>query len=169
MNYYLLVLRILHIGAGAFWVGAALSFAFIIKPALKEKDGSGQKFFDYLVTKKRFGTDSAGAGGMAGIAGILLYWHDSQGFTSGWMHGSAGIGFTVGAVLGLIAFIFGILTDRQLKVMADLRAQFGDTPSEEQASQLQMLDKRVTTNLYICAAALSLSIWVMAVARYLVF
>ena len=68
MNYYLLILRILHIGAGAFWVGAALSFAFIIKPALKEKDGSGQKFLDYLVTKKRFGTDSAGAGGMAGIA-----------------------------------------------------------------------------------------------------
>ena len=169
MNYYLLVLRILHIGAGAFWVGAALSFAFIIKPALKEKDGTGQKFFDYLVTKKRFGTDSAGAGGMAGVAGILLYWHDSQGLTSGWMHSGAGIGFTTGAVLGLIAFIFGVLTDRQLKAMAELREQFGDIPSEEQTSELQLLDKRVTTNLNICAITLTLSVWIMAVARYLVF
>jgi len=169
MNYYLLVLRILHIGAGAFWVGATLSLAFSIKPALKEKGGTGQKFIDYLITKKRFGTESAGAGGMAGVAGLLLYWHDSQGFTSAWMHSSTGIGFAVGAVLGLIAFIFGVLTDRQLKAMAELREQIGDTPSEEQTSQLQSLDKRLSTNLNICAGALSLSVWIMAVARYLVF
>jgi len=169
MNYYLLFLRILHIGAGAFWVGATLSLAFSIKPALKEKGGTGQKFIDYLITKKRFGTESAGAGGMAGVAGILLYWRDSQGFTSAWMHSSTGIGFAVGAVLGLIAFIFGVLTDRQLKTMADLREQFGDTPSEEQTSQLQSLDKQLSTNLYICAGALSLSVWIMAVSRYLVF
>ena len=169
MNYYLLVLRILHIGAGAFWVGATLSLAFFIKPALKEKGGTGQKFIDYLITKKRFGTDSAGAGGMAGVAGLLLYWRDSQGLTSAWMGSSTGIGFAVGAMFGLTAFIFGVITDRQLKAMAEFREQFGDMPSEEQASQLQLLDKRVTTNLYICAAALSLSVWVMAVARYLVF
>jgi len=169
MNYYLLVLRILHIGAGAYWVGAALSLAFFIKPALKEKEGTGQKFFDYLVIKKRFGTESAGAGAMAGIAGLLLYWHDSQGFTSAWMQSSTGIGFAVGAVLGLIAFIFGVLTDRQLKAMAELRAQFGDMPSEEQTSQLQLLDKKLSTNLYICAGTLSLSVWIMAVSRYLVF
>jgi hypothetical protein len=60
---------------------------------------------------------------MAGIAGILLYWHDSQGFTSAWMHSGAGIGFTTGALLGLIAFIFGVLTDRKLKAMAGARSQ----------------------------------------------
>ncbi len=103
MNYYLLALRILHIGAGAFWVGATLQLALFIKPALKEKGDTGQKFIDYLITKKRFGTDSAGAGGMAGIAWLLLYWHDSQGLTSGWMQGSAGIGFAIGGVFGLIA------------------------------------------------------------------
>jgi len=169
MNYYLLVLRILHIGAGAFWVGATLQLAFFIKPALKEEGSMGQNFFDYLVSKKRFGTDSAGAGGMAGVAGILLYWHDSQGLTSAWMHGNAGIGFTVGAVFGLIAFIFGVLTDRKLKAMVELRAQSGDSPSGEQTSQLQILDKQASTNLNICAGALSLSLWIMAVARYLVF
>ena len=169
MNYYLLVLRILHIGAGAFWVGATLSLAFFIKPSLKDKDGMGQKFFDYLVSKKRIGTESAGAGGMAGIAGILLYWYDSQGLTSAWMQGSAGIGFAIGAVFGLIAFVFGVLTDRQLKAMAELREQSGNTLSEEQTTRLQVLDKQVTTNLNICAITLTLSVWIMAVARYLVF
>ena len=169
MNYYLLVLRILHIGAGAYWVGSTLLLAALIKPSLKETGGSGQKFVDYLINKKRFGTESAGAGGMAGIAGILLYWHDSQGLTSAWMHGNAGAGFAVGALFGLIAFIFGILADRKLKAMVELRAQSGDSPSGEQTSQLQLLDKQATTNLNICAGTLTLSLWIMAVARYLVF
>jgi len=169
MNYYLLFLRILHIGAGVFWVGSTLLYAVVIAPALRETKGSGQKFIDYLITKKRFGTESAGAGGMAGIAGILLYWHDSGGLTSGWMHASSGIGFAVGAVLGLIAFIFGILTDRKLKAMAKLREQFEDRPSEEQISHIQLLDKQLSTYLNICAGTLILSLWIMAVSRYLVF
>ena len=169
MNYYLLVLRILHIGAGAFWVGSTLSWAFFINPALKEKGEIGQKFIDYLITKKRFGTDSAGAGGMAGVAGILLYWRDSQGFTSGWMHSSTGIGFSIGAVLGLIAFVFGVLTDRKLKTMAVLREQSEGALSDEQKSQLQLLDQQQTTYANICAITLSLALWIMASARYFVF
>jgi uncharacterized membrane protein len=169
MNYYLLILRILHIGAGVYWVGSTLLLAFVITPALKATGGSGQKFVDYLITNKRFGTESAGAGGMAGIAGLLLYWHDSQGLTSAWMESSAGIGFAVGGVFGLIAFIFGILTDRKLKAMAGLREQLESAPSDEKSSQLQGLEKQQTTYLNICAVTLTLSLWIMAVARYLVF
>jgi uncharacterized membrane protein len=33
MNYYLLFLRFLHIGAGVFWVGSTLLLAFVITPA----------------------------------------------------------------------------------------------------------------------------------------
>jgi len=169
MNYYLLVLRILHIGAGVYWVGSTLLLAFVITPALSATGGSGQNFIDYLITKKRFGTESAGAGGMAGIAGILLYWRDSQGFTSAWMGSSAGIGFGVGALLGLIAFIFGVLTDRKLKAMALLREQLESTSSNEVTSQLQELEKQKTAYLNICAGTLTLSLWIMAVSRYLVF
>lgn len=169
MNYYLLVLRILHIGAGVFWVGSVLLLTFVINPALKETGESGQKFVDYLIKKKRFGTESAGAGGMAGVAGLLLYWRDSQGFTSSWMGSSVGIGFGIGAGLALIAFIFGILTDRKLKAMAQLREQSESAPTDEQMSQLQLLGKQQTTYLYICAATLTLALWVMASARYFVF
>jgi uncharacterized membrane protein len=169
MNYYLLILRILHIGAGVYWVGSTLLLAFVITPALKETGESGQKFVDYLIKNKRFGTESAGAGGMAGIAGILLYWHDSQGFTSAWTHSSAGIGFGIGAGLALIAFILGVLTDRKLKAMLQLREQIQDTPSDKRMSQLLILGKQQRTYLYICAAALSLALWVMATARYFAF
>jgi len=169
MNYYLLFLRILHIGAGVFWVGSTLLLTFVINPALKETGESGQKFVDYLIKHKRFGTESAGAGGMAGVAGLLLYWRDSQGFTSAWMGSSVGIGYGIGAGLALIAFVFGILTDRKLKAMAQLREQSESAPTDEHMSKLQLLGKQQTTYLYICAATLTLALWVMASARYFVF
>jgi uncharacterized membrane protein len=169
MDYYVLLLRFLHIGAGVFWVGSTLVLAATITPALKGTGETGQKFVDYLVKHKKFGTNSAGAGAMAGIAGLLLYWHDSQGLTSLWMRSSTGIGFGIGAIFGLIAFIFGILTDRKLKAMADLREQLESAPSAEKSSQLQILEKQQTTYLKICAGTLTLSLWIMAVSRYLVF
>jgi len=169
MNYYVVLLRILHIGAGVYWVGSTLLLTFIITPALKETEESGQKFVDYLIKKKRFGTESAGAGGMAGVAGLLLYWRDSGGLTSAWITSSVGIGFGVGAVLGLIAFVFGILTDRKLKAMAELREQIQDTASEEQKTQLQLLGKQQSIYLYICTVTLVLALWIMASARYFVF
>ena len=169
MNYYVMFLRFLHIGAGVFWVGSTLVLAATITPALKGAGETGQKFVDYLIKHKKFGTNSVGAGAMAGIAGLLLYWHDSQGLTSLWMKSSTGIGFGVGAILGLIAFIFGVLTDRKLKAIAELREQFESAPSDERTSLLQMLEKQQATYLKICAGTLTLSLWIMAVSRYLVF
>jgi uncharacterized membrane protein len=164
-----LVLRILHIGAGVFWVGSTLLLATVINPALKSTGESGQKFVDYLVKHHRFGTESAGAGGMAGLAGLLLYWRDSAGLTSSWMTSSAGIGFAVGALLGLIGFIFGFLNDRNMKVMVQLREQIQGTPTGEQSSQLQQLGKQQNMYLSICTVSLTLALWIMATARYYVF
>ena len=169
MDYYVMFLRFLHIGAGVFWVGSTLVLTATITPALKGTGESGQKFVDYLVKHKKFGTNSAGAGAMAGIAGLLLYWHDSHGLTSLWMRSGAGLGFGIGAIFGLIAFIFGVLTDRELKTMAELREQIEVAPSAEQTSQLQKLEKQQATYLKICAGTLTLSLWIMAISRYLVF
>ena len=124
---------------------------------------------EFTIRGETIGTESAGAGGMAGVAGLLLYWRDSGGLTSAWMQSSVGIGFGIGAVLGIIAFIFGVLTDRKLKAMMQLREQIQDIPSDEQRSQLQMLGKQQSTYLYICAATLSFALWIMASARYFVF
>jgi len=169
MNYYFLVLRILHIISAVTWVGSTILLATIIRPGLKKTNGMGQKFIDYLVTTKRFGTQSISAGSLTGIAGLLLYWHDSMGLTSPWMTSDAGIGFGAAAVLGVIAYIFGILTDLNLKAMARLREQSGDAPTEEQSSKLQAMDKQASAYLGICAGTITLSMWIMAVARYLMF
>lgn len=169
MDYYVIFLRFLHIGSGVFWVGSTLVLATTVTPALKGAGETGQKFVDYLVKHKKFGTNSAGAGAIAGIAGLLLYWRDSQGLTSLWMKSSTGIGFGVGGILGLIAFIFGVLTDRKLKAMAELREQLESAPSDERTSQLQIMEKQQATYLKICAGTLTLSLWIMAVSRYLVF
>jgi len=169
MDYYLLFLRFLHIGAGVSWVGSTMVLAMFINPALKATDGTGHKFIDHLITKKKFGTSAEGAGSLTGIAGLLLYWHDTNGLTSAWMSASPGIGFAIGGVFGLIGYVFGIITDRQLKALALLREQMGESPSSEQTSQLQTLDKKKDTNLMISTGTLVLSLWIMALARYFAF
>jgi len=143
--------------------------ATFINPALKATNGSGHKFIDYLITKKRFGTSAESAGSLVGIAGLLLYWHDTNGLTSAWMSASSGIGFAIGGIFGLIGYIFGIITDRQLKAIALLREQMGESPSAEQTSQLQTLEKKKDTNLNISTGTLVVCVWIMALARYFAF
>ena len=71
------------------------------------------------------------------------------------------------AGLALIAFIFGILTDRKIKAVLQLREQPQGMPSDEQMAQIQVLRKQLTTYLNFCTATLVLALWVMAKERYL--
>jgi uncharacterized membrane protein len=169
MDYYLLLLRILHIGGGVYWVGGVLIMAFYISPTVSATAESGQKFIDYLMNNKKFSAGMTRGGVLTILAGLLLYWHDSSGFTSAWMRSGAGIGFGIGAGFALIGFIFGILVGRKTKAMVHLGAQFQGKPTDEQMLQMQSLKKQQTTYLNLSAVTLVLALWAMAIARYLVF
>jgi len=103
------------------------------------------------------------------LAGALLYWHDSDGFTSGWMKGGAGIGFTIGAVFGLIAFVFGAIFGTSNAQLAQVGAQIQGKPTDEQLSQIQALQKRIKTVSPIHVYCMILAMLFMATARYFVF
>ena len=169
MDYYLLLLRILHIGGGVYWVGGVLIMAFYISPTVAATAESGQKFVTYLMNNKKFSAGMTRGGMLTILAGFLLYWHDSSGFTSPWMRSGAGIGFGVGAGFALIGFIFGILVGRKTKAMVQLGAQFQGKPTDEQMQQMQSLKKQQTTYLNLSVVMLVLALWAMAIARYLVF
>lgn len=52
--YVILILRILHIGAGIMWVGSATLYLLLIIPAARSAQSAGQKFLQTLGPK--FGT-----------------------------------------------------------------------------------------------------------------
>lgn len=171
MNYLVLLLRILHMGAGVFWVGGALIMTFFISPTAGATAESGQKFILHLMNNLKFSARMSAAAGLTILAGFLLYWIDSDGFTSAWMRSGPGIGFGIGAAFALIGFLYGILLARTMKAMAQMGARLsqGSPPSSEQMAQLQSLRNQQVTYSKINAIALILSVLFMAIARYLVF
>src|SRR6185436_11222833 len=141
MTYLIWLLRIIHILAGIFWVGGALMMAFFIGPAVGATAEAGQKFVGHLMGNLKFSSRVSAAAGLTILAGFILYWIDSDGFTSAWMSSGAGRGFGIGAAFALIGLVFGILVGRTMKSMAQLGAQMQGKPSAEQMQQMGALRK----------------------------
>lgn len=171
MTYLIWLLRIIHILAGIFWVGGTLMMAFFIAPAVGATAEAGQKFAGHLMGNLKFSNRMSAAAGLTILAGFILYWIDSDGFTSAWMTSGAGRGFGIGAAFALVALVFGILVGRTTKAMAQLGAQLSQQgkPSPEQMAQMGVLRGRQVTYSNITAVLLILSVIFMAIARYLVF
>ena len=51
MDLYMLVLRIVHILAGAFWVGSALTVFLFLQPAAREVGPAAGPFLTHLAQK----------------------------------------------------------------------------------------------------------------------
>ena len=167
MIYLIWLLRIIHIVGGIFWVGGTLIMTFFIGPTVGATAEAGQRFVGHLMNDLKFSNRMAIASGSTILAGFILYWIDSQGFTSAWMSSGAGRGFGIGAGFALIGFVFGILVGRTTKAMAQVGAQIQGKPSPDQMTQLQALRKKQATYSMIAAATLILATIFMAIARYL--
>ncbi len=167
--YLIIALRIIHIFAGIFWVGAALMTTFFIKPTIDATAEAGQKFVGHLMNNLKLSNRIASAAGLSILAGAALFWIDSDGFTSAWMSSGAGRGFGIGAAFALVGFAFGIFVGRTMKAMAQLGGQFQGKPSSEQMTQMQSLRKNQAIYSNISTACLILAVIFMAIARYFVF
>lgn len=167
MIYLIWLLRIIHIGAGVFWVGGSLLATFFLIPSVGATAEAGQRVMGHLVNNMKLSARLSAAAGATVLAGAILYWIDSQGLTSGWMKSGAGIGFTIGAIFGLIGFIFGILVGRGNKTLAQIGAQAQGKPSPEQLTRIQTIQKQLATYSRITGPALILAVIFMSVARYL--
>jgi uncharacterized membrane protein len=169
MTYVIWLLRIIHIGAGVFWVGSSLTMMFFVGPTVGATGDAGQKFLGYLMNNRKISARISAAAGASVLAGAILYWIDSQGFTSAWVKSGAGTGFTIGALFAIVGFVFGIFVGRTNKALAQLGAQIQGKPSAEQTIQLQTIRKQQATYSTLSAIGLILAVVFMSVARYLHF
>jgi uncharacterized membrane protein len=169
MNSYLLVLRLIHIITGIIWGGGALIMEFFISRSIAATGESGKEVAQYLMTRLRMHRFMTVMAVSTILVGSLLYWHDSNGFTSAWMRSGAGIGFEIGAVFGLIAFVSGATFGGSNAKLAQIGAQIQGKPTDEQLAQIQALQKRIKTVSPIHVYSMILAMLFMATARYFVF
>ena len=169
MNTLTIVLRLLHIFAGVVWAGTSILFYFIIGPAISATGDAGKTFIGYLITKARFTTIISIAAGTTVLAGLLLYWIDSQGFTSPWMTSGAGIGFAIGGLAGITAFVVGIMFGRNNTELVRIGSQIQGPPTPEQLAAIQGVQARQKVLGPILATSIIIAVAFMATARYFRF
>jgi uncharacterized membrane protein len=169
MYLLVIVLRLLHILGGVFWVGGALATNFFVGPTIGATGDSGKQFAGYLMSKTRFTTAMTAGAITTVIAGFLLYGIDSDWFSSAWQSSGPGIGFATGALFALVGLVTGIMNGNNNKAMGRLGAQIQGRPTSEQTARLGAIRKQQAWVVPVNSYSLLLAVFFMAIARYLRF
>ncbi|HEX2030053.1 MAG TPA: hypothetical protein VHL78_01440 [Actinomycetota bacterium] len=171
MDAYLIVLRIFHILAGVFWVGASVFFFLFVEPTAKALGPQAGPFMGHMTQKRKLPAVIVSAAGVTVVAGLLLYWQVSGGLDQAWLKSGPGIGFTIGALSAIGAFVLGLVVirpnvERMGALAGEIQAS-GGPPNPAQAAELQRLDTRLKSVGRINIALLTVAVLLMAIARYL--
>lgn len=167
----MVVLRIVHILAGVFWVGAALTTLLFIQPAARELGPAAGPFMMHLAGRKRLIDFVLSAGVLTVLAGLLMYWRVSGGLEPDWIGSAPGVALTVGALCAIAALAIGGSIVRptiraNLAIGREVAAD-GGPPTPEQAAQLQVLQRRGIAAGKAIVPLLIVAVVTMAAARYL--
>jgi uncharacterized membrane protein len=171
MDAYMVVLRIVHIVAGVFWVGSALVMFLFLQPAAGEVGPASSPLMMNLSQKRRLPDVVLGAAGLTILAGLLMYWKVSNGFDADWIGSTYGVAITVGSLCGIAAVVLGAAVVRpSMLAVAEIgreTAASGAPPSPEQAAQIQALQARARTIGTVIVVLLVIAVAAMASAQYL--
>lgn len=171
MDTYMVVLRVVHILAGVFWVGAALTTLLFIQPTARELGPAAGPFMMHLAGRKRLIDYVLSAAGLTVLAGLLMYWRVSGGLDPDWVASAPGISLTIGALCAIAALAIGGSIVRP-GIMATLAigrevAASGGAPTPEQAAQMQAIQRRSIGAGKAIVPLLIVAVIGMAAARYL--
>jgi len=169
MNWLVIVLRIVHILSGVFWVGSAVFNGLFLGPAVGATAEAGQKVVAHLVTRTRLTATISAAAGLTVLAGGALYWIDSQGLTSLWTRSGPGTGFGLGALFALVGLVFGLMVGRNMSTLVAVGSQITGKPTPDQLSKIQAAQGQLAYAGPATTVSLVLALLCMPTARYWLF
>jgi hypothetical protein len=172
MDWFLLLMRLLHVGGGAFWVGAAFTFILFVAPSTEVLPPPNRKaFFDRFVGERRFTIAILAAATLTVLSGAVLYWRVSGGLNSIWLTSATGLGFTIGGLAGLAAwFIAWLVISPTFTALSRLSGEVlaaGRPPTAEEGARLGVLGTRLGLAGRVVLALLAIAVLFMAIARYM--
>ncbi|MDB4883661.1 MAG: hypothetical protein JWL95_2427 [Gemmatimonadetes bacterium] len=163
----LMLLRVVHIGAGLFWVGAMIILALFILPAARSAGPTGQQVMVDIMMTRRLAVYLPISAVLSTLAGLTLFWRNDSLSGGAWARSPMGTGMSVGAAAAILAAIIGMGVSspaaRKL-VRAGTPGAGGATLTPEQRASLQ---RRVTLGSTSAMVLLIIATLAMSVARYL--
>jgi hypothetical protein len=172
MNAYLLVLRVIHILSGVFWAGSTFLMASYVEPSIRNAGPEGGKVMQGIAARG-YARVMAIAGGLAILAGLLLYWTASGHLRLAWITSGQGLALTLGGLSAIVAMVVGLgVAGRTVARLQALGAEVqagGGPPSPEQAAEMAMLSGRMRSAGVWNAGLLAFTVLAMAAAQELFF
>lgn len=171
MNAELLVLRLVHILGGIFWVGSAIFTSFFLIPVIGSSPAVAGQVMAGL-QKRRLFTILPIVAFLTIVSGIRLLAIASAGFSSAYFSTSMGRTFAASALAAIVAFLLSLLISRPGFVRVGRLGASLATATDEGARQritaeMQRLSRRVAIANAIVVALLLFSAAGMATARYM--
>ena len=166
----ILVLRLVHILAGVFWVGAALLLSLFIAPTQRDVGPAGGPFMRQLMIGRRLSVWLMVSAALTVVSGIAMYARFSALSNGGFAGTRHGIVLAVGGVAAILAAIVGSAiggaSARRMTAIAAQLQQAGTPPEPAVAAEMQRLQRRAGLGSAIATGLLVVATLAMAGARY---
>ncbi len=156
--FLLLLMRLLHILSGIFWVGTMMFNTAFLMPAFKDAGPDGAKVGAALA-KRRFMVVMPIAALVTILSGFWLFWRVSGGFQETFMQSHMAKALSFGAACAIVALIIGFVVVRPAMMQAMALAQSDPQRAQVLRVRADVVGRVVTALIVLAAAA-------MAVARY---
>ena len=165
-DFEFILLRIVHIVTGSFWVGSAGFLSFILEPQVR---ALGPAIHQPVMAAigRIAGPVMIGAGLITVVAGITLAFRVRP--VDNWFVEGDGWGWAIGLgfVVSIIAMGFGSMTAMTVKKMSAFGASMGDgPPTPDQIAVMQQLGGRLVRFIRIATVLVVIAVASMASARF---
>ncbi len=166
----LIVLRLMHVVGGALWVSVVVFFKIFLYPALASLGVENPRFGQALNQRNRFAIFMRLITVGNILSGLVLYYLSSGGLKLSWITSGPGIGYSLGALAGMGAFLAGGIGMGRVSPLLqaasrELAAQ-GKTPKPELVNRVKALQGSLHLYETLDFWFLVIAMLLMATARY---
>ena len=163
-----IVLRLIHILAGIFWLGGVWIVAGFILPSVRTLGPAGVPMMTELAQVRKLPLRLLIAGWVTVLSGATLYMRAGGLAGDAWYRSSAGRILGIGGALALVVVLLGtfvnVPTARRMSAVSAQMQTSSATP--ELQAEMQRLQVRLKNLTQTAAVLLGLTAAAMAVARY---
>ena len=165
-----LVLRLIHIVAGAFWVGSVFTFFFFVQPAAIAVGPEATKFTYQLLHHRRLPIWIFGSAVVTVLAGLWLLVITSNGLDPEILFRADRLGYTVGGIAAIVTIGIGglyvlprtLTTERTIGTLLSE----GRPPTPEEQQTLARVGGEARRAGWLVIVGLAIAVASMATAQY---
>lgn len=173
MNWYVIVLRVIHFFAGIAWAGTGFFMAGSVLPAVRKAGPEGGRVMGVIAGPGRYSQFMGATATLTVLSGLLLFWRASGGLDRSWFASGHGWVLTIGALAGLAAWLHGAMVISRLdgqitKLGKEIQAVQGPPPPEKLA-EMQSLQEKQSTHGNLSLILIALAVLGMSIAEYIWF